>query len=132
VRVLAMEVDQALADLLQLRERRLPAVDPRAAPAVTVERAAQQQRWLILGEILGVEPGADIGMAADIELRGELGAVGTGSQLTQFEAVSQQQSQRVEEDRLARAGLAGQHREAAGELELECFDDDEIAYGQQP
>ena len=31
VRVLAVEVDEPLADLLQLRERRGPAVDPRAA-----------------------------------------------------------------------------------------------------
>src|SRR5204862_1991044 len=47
MRMLAMEVDQALADLLELRECRLPAVDPCAAPAIAVERATQQERLLI-------------------------------------------------------------------------------------
>ena len=40
-------------------------------------------------------------------------------------------AERVEQDRLAGAGLAGQHREAGIELDVERFDDDEIADRQR-
>jgi hypothetical protein len=90
VRMLAMEIDEPLADLLQLSERGRPAVDPRAASPVAVERAANEQRLVTLGEILGVEPGGDVGAGADIEFGRELGAIGAGTQLTKFEAVAEQ------------------------------------------
>ena len=72
------------------------------------------------------------GRSSDLERRGELGALGAGPQLAQLEAVAEQQAERIEQDRLAGAGLAGQHREAGVELEVERFDDDEIADGQEP
>jgi len=42
-------------------------------------------------------------------------------------AAAERQLQRIDEDGLARAGLAGQHRKAAVEIDLEFGDDDEIA-----
>jgi hypothetical protein len=44
-------------------------------------------------------------------------------------APAQRQLQRIDQDRLAGAGLAGEDREA-GELEFDRVDDDEVADGQ--
>ena len=121
-----------LAEVLQLRERGRPAVDPRAALALRVERAPQQQRCRRRrGPARRARPRRR-DASVDVEFGGELGALGAGSQLPQLEAVAEQQAERVEQDRLARAGFAGQHREAGVELEVERFDDDEIADRQQP
>ena len=73
------------------------------------------------------EPCRDARCVGDVEPGGEFGARGAGPQLAQFEPIAEQQRQRVEQDRLARAGLAGQHGEAALELDVERIDDDEIA-----
>ena len=40
--------------------------------------------------------------------------------------------QRIDQDRLARAGFAGQYREASVELDIERADDHEVAQGQTP
>ena len=132
VRVLAVQVDEPLADLVQLRERRGPAVDPGATPALRVERPAQQERAVGRGEVVRSEPLGDARAIVHVERGGELGPVGARPELPQLETVAQQQREGVEQDRLARARLAGQHGEAAVELEVERFDDDEIADGQQP
>ncbi len=75
---------------------------------------------------------ASSGRSATLEHRGELGAVGAGAQLALLEAVAEQQRERVEQDRLAGAGLAGEDGEAAVELEVERLDDDEVADRDQP
>ncbi len=132
VGVLTVEIDQHFADRLLLRERCLAAVDPRAALSLRIQHATQQQRVrvVIACETFVREPRRDVVAATDVEHRRELGARSTGSQLPRLEAVAEQESQRVEQDRLAGAGLAGQHREAALKLELERLDDDEISDGK--
>ena len=47
-------------------------------------------------------------------------------------ALAQGQRQRVDEDGLAGAGLAGEHGEAGVEFEFERIDDDEIADAERP
>ena len=133
VRVLPVEIDQHLADGFLLRERGGTAVDPRAALPLRIQHPAQQQRVLIVvaREPFVREPRRDLVAAADVEHRGELGARSTRAQLPRFEAVAQQEAQRVEQDRLAGARLAGEHREPARELEVERLDDDEIADGEE-
>ena len=131
MRVLAVEVDEPLAQLLQLRERGGAAVDPRAALALRVEHAAQQHVAVVGRDALLRQPGADAGRVRDRELGGELGARRARAELAHLETVAEQQAQRVEQDRLARAGFAGEHREARRELDVERLDDDEIADGQR-
>ena len=58
VRVLAGDLDQPLAQRLQLRERRRRAVDPRAAASLRVEDAAQQHLAVALREPFVGEPRA--------------------------------------------------------------------------
>ena len=63
----------------------------------------------------------------------ELGAdVGAGRAFAHHAGVgagAQRQLQRVDEDGLARAGFAGEHAEAAGQVELELAHDHEVAQG---
>ena len=67
-----------------------------------------------------------------VEGGGELGALRARLQLALLEAVADEERERVEQDRLAGAGLAGEDGEAAVELEIERFDDDEIPDRQKP
>ena len=41
-------------------------------------------------------------------------------------AAAERQREGIEQDGFARAGLAGQHREATGELDIEPFDQDDV------
>ena len=41
-------------------------------------------------------------------------------------AAAQRQRERIEQDGFARAGFAGQHREAPGKLDIEPFDQDDV------
>jgi hypothetical protein len=43
---------------------------------------------------------------------------------------AEHQAQRVEDDRLAGAGLAGEHGKTRGELQIEALDQDDVADGQ--
>src|SRR5439155_10965845 len=53
-------------------------------------------------------------------------------QLSRLEAIAAQKPECIEQNRFAGAGLPGQHRKTAVELEVEHFDDDEIADRQEP
>ncbi len=131
MRVLAMQVDEALAGFLQLGERRGSAVDPGATPALAVQRSPQEERTVGRGEIVSVQPLGDLWTVVHVEGGGQLGPVGARPQLAQLETIAQQQRQSVEQDRLACTRLSGQHRETGIELEVECLDNDEIADGQE-
>ena len=67
------------------------------------------------------------GASAIAKLGRELGTLGAGADLPHLEAVAEQQPERVEQDRLAGAGFAGEDGQALGELDVERCDDDEVA-----
>ena len=130
VRVLAMQVDQKLADGLELGQRRRAAVDLRAASTLRIEHAAQQQRAPVpLREIVLPKPRARGRRVVEIEFGGDFGAIGARAKLARLEAVAEQQRKRIEQQRFAGARLAGQHGEAAVELDLERFDHGEVSDG---
>src|SRR5215813_6475744 len=108
--MLTVQVDQVLARFRELRERGRAPVDPSSASTLHVERSAQQQRIafdeIVLGEIV-----ASICCIVEVELGDDLGTFSTGAQLPRLETVAQEQRQRVEQDRLAGTGLAGENRE---------------------
>src|SRR5690606_17513280 len=65
-RVLAVDVDQPLADLAQCRRRGRVAVDQRARAAVGLDHAAQQHAAVVaLQRALG-QPGVEFGVAAEL------------------------------------------------------------------
>ena len=90
MRVLAVEVDQRRAELRKLRERRRSAVDPCAAAALHIERAAHEQRPVI-GQILLDQPRTGCGRVTEIELGGELGALAARPQLPGLEPTAEQE-----------------------------------------
>ena len=129
--VLAVDVEQMLGQLAQLGDGGGAAVDPRAALALGVDDAAQQQR--VLGAVGGVEagflqPGGEGGGA--VELGRDLGAGGALAHDGGVAARAQGQLQRVDQDGLARAGLAGEGGETGGEVQLQRRDDDEVLEAQ--
>ncbi len=127
MRVLAVQVDQPLTQVFQVRQCRRPAVDPRPASPLRIEDPAQQHFVSVAGELLLGQPRVDRRCVGGVEDRGEFGALGARAQLAQLEAVAQQQRQRIEEDRFSGAGFAREDGQAAVELDVERGNDDEIA-----
>jgi hypothetical protein len=128
MRVLPVQIDQKLADGLELRQRRRAAVDVRAASALRIEHTAQQEQP-VFREIVFDEPSPRGRRILQLELGGYFRAVCAKPKLARFEAIAEQQRQRVEQQRFARAGLARQHGEARVEFDLECLDDGEVPNG---
>jgi hypothetical protein len=124
--MLAVDVEQVVAEFPQLRRRGGTAVDPAAAAPLQIDCAAQQQGIAGLEAAL-VEPAiqCDIG----IELRRHIQPLGPLAHRSCIRPVAQRQLQGVDEDGFARAGLAGQHREAARQVEFKFTHDHEIAQG---
>ncbi len=130
--VLAVDVDQVLGDLAQLRHGGTAAVDPGPALALRVDRAAQQQGAVIVAGIGAeagfVEPGLQAGRT--VEFGADLGPSCALAHHAGIAAAAQRELQRVDQDRLAGAGFAGQGGKPAVELDLEFVDDHEIAQGE--
>ncbi len=132
VRVLAVNIHQHLADLAQLRERRRGAVDERPREAVAIHHAPQHHGAAVMtvaarrAERLLVEPLLDLRMG--LEFRRDVRAAFTGAHHVRIGTGAERERQRVDQDRLAGAGFAGENSEAAVEFEIERGDDDEVAY----
>jgi hypothetical protein len=122
--MLTMDVDQVVGRLVQLRNRGGAAVDPGAAAALGIDRAAQKQRAVGLEARL-VEPAGQ--RCGRVELGADLGSRGAFAHDAGVAAAAERQLQRIDEDGLACAGFAGEHREACIEIELERGHDDEVA-----
>jgi hypothetical protein len=115
-RVLAVDVEQAVAELPQLGGRGRAAVDPAAAAALQVDRAAQQQR--VAGfEPAFVEPGCE--GRVSVELGADVEPLGAFAHRARVGTVAERQLKRIDQYRFARAGFAGQDREACRKIEFE-------------
>lgn len=114
--VLAMDVEQAVAKLAQLRGGGRAAVDPATAASLQVDGAAQQQG--VAGfEAAFVEPCVQVRIG--VELGAHIEPFGAFAHSAGVGAVAQRQLQRVDQDGFARAGFTGQHRETSGQVEFE-------------
>ena len=125
--MLAVDLDQMLGHLAQLRHGRRAAVDPGAALALRIDHPPHQQR--IVGRD-GVEAGRfqPAGKARrPVELGADLGPRRALAHHAGVAAAAEGELQRVDQDRLAGAGLAGEHGEARAEVEFERRHDHEIA-----
>ena len=128
--VLAVDVHQPLAQLAQLAQGGGRSVDPRAALARRINRAAQQQRFAVVVKTLLDQP-----------RRGGVGRVELGSQIAPRLAfahpkgiapAAQHELQRVNQNGFACAGLAGQRGEACFKIQLQRFDNHEVAQAKVP
>ena len=80
--------------------------------------------------VLSGETGAGKSILVDalqLELGAHLGTHGSFAHDAGVAAAAERELERVDEDRLAGAGLAAQHRQPRREIDLEGVDDDEVA-----
>ena len=124
--VLAVDLDQRGAERLQgLRAHRL-VVDESAGAAVGELHAAQDQ--LVLGrDVVCRHQRARRMRGRQLEGGGHLALLGAVAHQRDVAARAQRQREGIEQDRLAGAGLAGQHRQAAREIDIEPIDQDDVA-----
>ena len=124
--VLAVDVEQQIAQGAQLRGSGRAAVDEGTALAGRIDRAAQQQAALHVKTGF-LQPG--LGGGSRIKFGGNVAAAGAFAHHAGVGAGAQRQLQRVDQNRFACTGLAGQHRKAATQVQLECVDDHKIPQG---
>ena len=125
--MLAMDVEQQLAHGAQHRQRNALAIEPGAAAAVIADHPAQDQ-FAFLGDRLLLEQVAQQAAdARDIDGRRQLATLGAGAHHFGAGAAATEQLQRIDQHRLAGAGLAGEHRQPAAEVDFDRIDDGQIA-----
>ena len=124
--VLAVNLDQRGAQLLHHLNADRLVVDEGARPPIRKLDAAENE-FVLGGDIVGLEQRARRMAALDLE---------NGDHLPLFQALAYQglvaagaerQRESVEQDRLAGAGLASEHGEPAGKINVEPVDQDDIA-----
>ena len=124
--VLAVDLDQRRAELLHdLHAHRL-IVDEGAGAAVGELHAAQDQ-FVLGGDVVGLEHGLRRMLAGKLEDGDHLALLHALAHQALVAARAQGQRKGVEQDRLAGAGLAGQHGQAVGEIDVEPVDQDDVA-----
>ena len=81
-------------------------------------------------EVVRPQPRVDVGLPAEVERRADLGALGAHAHDAGIAASAENETERVDEDRLAGPRLAGEHAEAGRKVDLELVDEDEVADGE--
>ena len=138
--MLTMDVEQVIGHFTQLQQGRRAAVDPGPALALGVEGPAQQQRGAIRAHIKArfrastksrlLEPAAQ--RSRRIEFGADFGADRAFTHQAGVASTTERELQRIDQDRLAGACLACQHRETGMELELQRRHDHEVAQRKPP
>ncbi len=123
--VLGADLDQHLGDGAERGEGDGHVVDPRLAAAGGGQTAAQDVLTVLRGDGAGgLGGGGDSGF--DLEGGGDLGVLGARTDQLGLGAAAAQQVEGVQEQALARAGLAADHGQALRGREARLGDDDEI------
>ena len=124
---LALDLDEAVAELAQQPDARRLVVDKGAAASVGPDQPAQYDRLAV-----AVEPGLAQDrmrrvVAPDREFRRYRGLLSPRPHQPALRPLAERQAQRIEQDRLAGAGLTGQHAQAGTEGEVEAVDQYNVA-----
>ncbi len=125
VLVLAADVEQAAGCRLELRGGGQGTVDPGAASPLPLQRAPHHQLGSRGGQPQGEEPRVAGSRVAGAEEGLHLGLLGPGAHRVGLRAPAEHEMERIDEDALARPGLAGEHVEAGREVHLQLVDDGE-------
>jgi len=124
--MLAVDLDQQGGQLSELARVGGAAVDPGAGAAFGTQHSPQLAVAVFV-EFLPAQPCLRVGQSGQIELRGQLGAVAVRADHAAVGACAGQQHQRVDQQRLAGAGLAADHGQAGAERHLGGLDDGKMA-----
>jgi len=127
---LALDLDEAVAELAQQPDARRLVIDKGAAAAVRTEQPAQYDCLA-----LAVEPGLAQNrmrrvVAADREFGRYDGLMRSGPHQPGLRPLAEREAQRIEQDRLAGPGLAGQYAKSRTQGEIETIDQNNVADGQ--
>ena len=127
--VLAVDFDQRGAQFLHCLHAHRLVVDEGARAPVRQLHAAQDQ--FVLGRnVMRLEQRPCRMVALDLEHGGDLALLDAVADQRLVAAPAQRQREGVEQDRLAGAGLAGEHGKAAGEIDVEPVDQHDVADGK--
>ena len=131
--MLAVDFDADRGDVAQDRGRDRGRAGKGPAAAVGLERPSQQQRLarLALDAMFG-QQSVDRMARRHLELGGHGGGFLAAAHQPGIGAGAERQAERVQQDRLAGAGLAGEHAEAGLELQLEPVDQHDVVDGELP
>ena len=124
--VLTVDVDEALADLAQLRRGARTSVHVGARTSTGIDHATEEAFAVVAREVEFGQQRRHCGEIRQIELRGHFGAFSARADDTRIGAPTEDEQQCIDQDRLAGAGLAGEHGKARREFEPEPIDDHEI------
>src|SRR3569623_242956 len=124
--VLAVDVDQPSAELLQRLQRQAGAVDEAARTSLGGEEPPRDA-FAAGVQALFFQPRLQVRQRGDVETRAHVGALAAVAHHATVGAVAEREAERVDQYRFAGAGLAGECGHAAAKIEFELGDDGEVA-----
>ena len=127
--VLAVDIDQQLAQDLEVALGAGRAVDIAARAAFGGDDPAQDARAVAFKVALG-QPGTGFGDILQVERGQYIGLVGPGAHDAAVGAVAKGEAQCIEHDRFAGTGLASDYTHPAIQFQIEMFNDGVVVYGQ--
>ena len=128
--VLALHLHQRRTQALEQGDAHRLVVDEGAAAAIGLHHAAQHQ--LVLGRHVLVPQDGETGMVGRrVEAGGDRGLRLSRAHRAGFGTRAQREPQRIEQDGLARACFAGQHRQSWREGKVQALDQHHIANGER-
>ena len=124
--MLAMDFDQRAAECFEHLHAHRLVVDEGARAPVGKLHTAQDQAVLGSDAVFGEQ--RERRMARfDIEGRGHLSLLGALAHQAGVAAAAERKREGIEQDRLAGAGLAGEHRKTSRVIDVEPFDQNDVA-----
>ena len=127
---LTLDLDQAVAELAQEADAGRLVIDKGAAAAVGAQQPAQHDRFAIIVEAGFAQHRIGRVIAPDREFGGDRRLARALAHQPGLAAPPHRQTERVEQDRLPRPGLAGQHAQPLAKGQIKPIDQDNFAYGQ--
>ena len=124
--MLAVNFDQRRTEALEHLHADRRVVDEGAGAAVGKLHATQDQ-FVFRRNVVGRQQRARGMAGGDVEGRDHLPLLGALAHQPRVAAPAQRQREGIEQDRLAGAGLAGQHRQAGGKIDVQPVDQDDVA-----
>ena len=127
--MLAMDLDQRAAERFQHLHAHRLVVDEGARAPVGKLHAAQDQAVLGSDAVFGEQCERRVARL-DIECGRHLSLLGALPHQTGVAAAAERKREGIEQDRFAGAGLAGEHRKTSRIIDVEPFDQNDVADGE--